>query len=212
MGLLRWERTKGAVFKGDDTFTPASIKARYDEIVDYTNADHPTAVADTDFMGLFERSKQVKSNKSDGEVRYDGKTALVTGAGNGLGRAYARLFARFGANVVVNDMNAEAAEKVVQEIKSNGGKAVAAVGSVEDGAALVQKAVDTFGDIHIVVNNAGILRDKAFANATDADWDLVYRVHVRGTYSVCKAVWPIFQKQKYGRIVNVRRICSFDFR
>ena len=162
MGLLRWERTKGAVFKGDDTFTPASIKARYDEIVDFTNADHPTAVADTDFMGLFERSKQVKSNKSDGEVRYDGKTALVTGAGNGLGRAYARLFARFGANVVVN--------------------------------------------------NAGILRDKAFANATDADWDLVYRVHVRGTYSVCKAVWPIFQKQKYGRIVNVRQICALIFR
>ena len=127
---------------------------------------------------------------------------LVTGAGAGLGRAYAQLFARLGANVVVNDMSEKAALAVVDEIKSAGGRAAPSVGSVEDGEKRVQDAVDAFGGLHVIVNNAGILRDKSFAGANEKDWNLVMNVHLRGTYKVCKAAWPIFSKQKYGRIIN----------
>lgn len=78
---------------------------------------------------------------------------------------------------------------------ADGGKAIPCIRSVEDGGAIIKDAVDTFGGVHVLVNNAGILRDKAFQSATDADWDLVYKVHMKGTYATCKAAWPIFQKQ-----------------
>lgn len=112
------------------------------------------------------------------------------------------MYGKLGANVLVNDMNKEAAEKVVNEIKHFGAKAVAQVASVEDGAAVVKAAMDNFGSLHVIINNAGILRDKSFVSVTDAEWDIVLKVHLRGTYSVCHAAWPIFLKQKYGRILN----------
>lgn len=83
-----------------------------------------------------------------------------------------------------------------------GGKALTVACSAEDGDKLVSSALDKFGSLHVVINNAGILRDKSFASMTDKEWDAVYAVHVRGTYKVCKAAWPVFLKQKYGRIVN----------
>lgn len=144
------------------------------------------------------------------DLRFDGKVALITGAGNGLGRSHALLLGARGAKVVINDLgggakgggkSSEAADKVVAEIKAAGGEAVANYDSVEDGAKIVQCAMDSFGGIDIVVNNAGILRDTSFQKMTEDDWDLVYRVHVLGAYRVTTAAWNHMRDKGYGRIV-----------
>ena len=102
--------------------------------------------------------------------------------------------------MVVNDLVNP--DDVTQEIQKNGGKAIASKASAEDGEAVVKTAIDAFGRIDIIVNNAGILRDKAFNNMDDSLWDQVIAVHLRGTYKITKAAWPYMLKQKYGRIVN----------
>ena len=140
----------------------------------------------------------------------DGKVALVTGAGGGLGRAHALLLAKEGASVVVNDLGGardgsgashNMADQVVAEIKAAGGKAVADYGSVADPAqakAMVQAAVKNFGKIDICINNAGILRDKSFKNMTDDMWDIIINVHLRGTYLVTKAAYDQMIEQGHG--------------
>ncbi|XP_035611967.1 peroxisomal multifunctional enzyme type 2 [Oncorhynchus keta] len=141
---------------------------------------------------------------------FDGKVVIVTGAGGGLGREYALAFGVRGASVVVNDLGGDikgggkssnAADKVVEEIKAKGGKAVANYDSVEDGEKLIQTALDAFGRIDIVVNNAGILRDRSFGRTSDLDWDLIHRVHLRGSFMVTRAAWNHMKKQKFGRII-----------
>ena len=117
-----------------------------------------------------------------------------------IGRAYCLAFAKYGATVVVNDLVNP--DDVVAEIRQMGGKAVGVKASAEDGDAVVKAAIDAFGRIDIVINNAGILRDKAFSNMDDSLWDPVLNVHLRGTYKVTKAAWPYFLKQKYGRVIN----------
>jgi len=143
-------------------------------------------------------------------IRFEDKVVIVTGAGGGLGRGHALLFARHGAKVVVNDLggstqgdgaNSSAADRVVEEIRQAGGTAVANHDSVTDGDRIVQQALDSFGRIDVVVNNAGILRDKTFHKMEDADWDLVYRVHVEGAYKVTRAAWPHMREQNYGRVI-----------
>jgi NAD(P)-dependent dehydrogenase (short-subunit alcohol dehydrogenase family) len=143
-------------------------------------------------------------------VGFEGKVAIITGAGGGLGRAHALLFALHGARVIVNDLggsahgegaNASAADRVVAQIRDAGGEAVANHDSVTDGDKIVQHALDVFGRVDVVVNNAGILRDKSFAKMEDAGWDLVYRVHVEGAYKVTRAAWPHLRDQNYGRII-----------
>ncbi|KAL9981777.1 hypothetical protein ACROYT_G010524 [Oculina patagonica] len=144
------------------------------------------------------------------ELRFDGRVVLVTGAGGGLGKDYALAFASKGASVVVNDLggdakgggkNSVAADKVVEEIRSRGGKAVADYNSVEDGEKVVQTALDAFGRIDVLVNNAGILRDRSFGRTSDLDWDLIQRVHLRGAFKVTRAAWPHMRKQNYGKII-----------
>ncbi|KAI9477831.1 MAG: hypothetical protein EXX96DRAFT_650255 [Benjaminiella poitrasii] len=209
---LRWERSQGAVFKADETFTPSAVQAKWAEITDFEKDNqYPTSVMDTDFLALLERAKQADPNPKGEPLRFDGQVVIVTGAGGGLGKAYALLFAKLGASVVVNDLggshtgqgsDSRAADLVVEEIRKAGGKAVANYDSVEDGDKVVETALKAFGRIDILVNNAGILRDKSFARMSNDDWDLVHRVHLRGTYKVIKAAWPHFVKQKYGRIIN----------
>ncbi|KHJ99876.1 D-family protein [Oesophagostomum dentatum] len=142
--------------------------------------------------------------------RFDGRVAIVTGAGGGLGRTYALELAKRGCKVVVNDLGGDAhgtsastsmADKVVGEIKAAGGQAVANYDSVEFGEKIVKTAIDNFGRIDIVINNAGILRDVSLVKMTDLDWDLIFKVHVKGAYSVTKAAWPYMRKQNYGRII-----------
>jgi 3-hydroxyacyl-CoA dehydrogenase/3a,7a,12a-trihydroxy-5b-cholest-24-enoyl-CoA hydratase len=144
------------------------------------------------------------------ELRYDGKVAIVTGAGGGLGRSHALLLASRGAKVVVNDLGGtftgegasqKAADTVVAEIRDKGGEAVANYDSVENGDAIAKTALDAFGKVDILINNAGILRDVSFQKMTQQDWDLVYKVHVLGSMKVSKAVWDVMREQQYGRIV-----------
>jgi len=145
------------------------------------------------------------------QLRFDGKVAIVTGAGAGLGRAYAHLLAARGAKVVVNDLgvsfkgegaDSKAADVVVAEIKKAGGVAVANYDSVEFGDKIVKTAVDNFGTVDIVINNAGILRDVSFQKMSELDWDLIMKVHLKGSFSVARAAWNIMREKGYGRIIN----------
>ena len=146
-------------------------------------------------------------------VDFKDRVAVVTGAGGGLGRQHALLLAERGAAVVVNDLGgsvdgigaaASAADGVVDEIRAKGGAAVAEYSSVatpEGGSAIIQKAVDEFGRVDIVINNAGILRDKAFHNMEVDQITAVLDVHLRGAFFVTQAAWPRLREQGYGRVV-----------
>jgi NAD(P)-dependent dehydrogenase (short-subunit alcohol dehydrogenase family) len=144
-------------------------------------------------------------------IRFDGRVAIVTGAGGGLGRQHALALAARGATVVVNDFGRSApgeslgaAEQVVREIEALGGTALANGASVTDVpgvAAMVDAAMQRYGRIDILVNNAGILRDKSFAKMDLADFRLVLDVHLMGAVNCTHAVWPIMRAQKYGRVV-----------
>jgi NAD(P)-dependent dehydrogenase (short-subunit alcohol dehydrogenase family) len=148
------------------------------------------------------------------DVGFEGKVAIITGAGGGLGREHALLLASRGAQIVVNDLGGAVdgtgastgpAQKVVDEIEALGGAAVADTNSVAspDGAdAMVKTAIDAFGRVDIVINNAGILRDKSFANMTQDLWDAVIAVHLTGAFNVTRAAWPHLREQAYGRIVS----------
>ncbi len=147
------------------------------------------------------------------QIRFDGRVAIVTGAGGGLGRSHALELARRGAKVVVNDLGAAvdgsggssaAAEAVVREIEAMGGEALANGSSVADVAGVKRMIDDTmarFGRIDIIIANAGILRDKSFSKMTIEDIDLVLAVHLRGTFLPIHAAWDIMKAQNYGRIV-----------
>ncbi len=147
------------------------------------------------------------------DIRFDGKVAIVTGAGGGLGKQHALELARRGAKVVINDLggsvdgsggNSAAADAVVAEIKAAGGEAIANGASVTDEAGvahLVKQTMDAYGKIDILICNAGILRDKSFSKMEQADFDAVMQVHVWGTFRPIKAVWDIMKAQNYGRIV-----------
>ncbi len=147
------------------------------------------------------------------DIRFDGKVAIVTGAGGGLGRQHALELARRGAKVVINDLGgsvdgsgggSEAAHKVVDEIKAAGGEAIANGSSVTDDAGvalMVKQAMDAWGRIDILVANAGVLRDKTFSKMELADFEFVLGVHLLGTVKPAKAVWEIMREQNYGRIV-----------
>lgn len=137
-------------------------------------------------------------------MRLKSRIAIVTGAGGGLGRSHAHALARQGAKVVVNDLDAANAERVAEEIRAAGGEALAIAASVTDEAAvaaMVEQVRTTWGRIDILINNAGILRDKTFAKMDLADFRLVLDVHLMGAVICTKAVWEIMREQRYGRIV-----------
>ena len=146
-------------------------------------------------------------------ISFEGRVAIVTGAGGGLGRCHAIELAKLGAKVVVNDLggamdgtggSSEAAAHVVEEIKAAGGEAIANGGSVSDarGAkSMVEAAMNAWGRVDILINNAGILRDKSFTKMTMEDFRAVLEVHLVGSVHCTKEVWPIMREQNYGRIV-----------
>ena len=149
------------------------------------------------------------------QVSFENRTVIVTGAGNGLGKAYALELGSRGARVVVNDLGGAVdgsgsgntpADEVVNEIIANGGEAVANYDSVatkEGGASIVQTAIDNFGTVDAVVNNAGILRDKSFAKMEEEDLNAIIDVHLKGTFFVCQPAFIQMKEQGYGRFVNV---------
>jgi NAD(P)-dependent dehydrogenase (short-subunit alcohol dehydrogenase family) len=148
------------------------------------------------------------------DLGFDGKVAIITGAGGGLGREHALLMAARGALIVVNDLGGAvdgtgsdkgAAQLVVDEIVTAGGEAVAnadSVATAEGGDAIVQTAVDSFGKVDIVINNAGILRDKSFHNMTTDLMNAVIDVHLRGAFHVTQPAWKIMREQGYGRVIS----------
>jgi 3-hydroxy-3-methylglutaryl CoA synthase/NAD(P)-dependent dehydrogenase (short-subunit alcohol dehydrogenase family)/putative sterol carrier protein len=154
-----------------------------------------------------------KGEEKQEEIRFDGQVAVVTGAGGGLGRVYALELARRGARVVVNDLggardgsgvSTRPADAVVQEILEAGGEAVASydtVGTQEGGERIVQTALVHFGRVDILINNAGILRDKSFAKMTREMWEGVLEVHLQGVYNVTQPAFQVMREQGYGRIV-----------
>ena len=146
-------------------------------------------------------------------IRFDDQVVIVTGSGNGLGKSHALEFARRGARVVVNDLggardgsgaSSEAAQAVVEEIESNGGVAIANganVAEFDQVEAMVGEAIDKWGRVDVLVNNAGILRDKTFAKMDLADFEMVVDVHLMGSVNCTKAVWEHMRERQYGRIV-----------
>ena len=145
-------------------------------------------------------------------LSFTGQVAVITGAGSGLGRAYALELARRGAKVVVNDLgvslagtgNSNAADVVVEEILSAGGEAMADLGDVSDYSqmeAMAARVKGAWGGIHVLINNAGILRDRTFAKMDPADFELVVRVHLLGSAYATKAVWETMREQGYGRVL-----------
>lgn len=146
-------------------------------------------------------------------IRFDGKVVLITGAGGGLGRAYALAFAERGAKIVVNDLgaardgdgaDATPAQKVVDEIKAMGGEAIANTDSVtspEGGEAMVKAALDAFGRLDILINNAGILRDVSMMKMQAKDWEAVLDVHLKGAFCVTVPAFRVMKAQGFGRIL-----------
>jgi NAD(P)-dependent dehydrogenase (short-subunit alcohol dehydrogenase family) len=147
------------------------------------------------------------------EIRFDGRVAVITGAGGGLGKTYAKMLASRGASVVVNDLGGASdgtgggtsmADETVKEINEAGGKAVANYDSVstpEGGQNIIKSAVDNFGKVDIVINNAGILRDKSFAKLEPQHLEAVIDVHLKGAFYVTQPAWPLMKENNYGRIV-----------
>jgi NAD(P)-dependent dehydrogenase (short-subunit alcohol dehydrogenase family) len=148
------------------------------------------------------------------DLGFEGRVAIITGAGGGLGRQHALMLAKRGARIVVNDLggaidgtgaDTSAAQKVVDEITAAGGEAVADTNSVatpEGGTAIVQSALDAFGQVDIVINNAGILRDKAFHNMTPDLMNPVFDVHLKGAFHVTQPAFVRMREQGFGRIVS----------
>lgn len=200
---IKWQRSKGLYLNPkSDTFTPEAILNRFTEIFNFKEGfDYPTMLKD--YNKVWEITSKLKPN-NQGSTKINsikGKVVIVTGSGSGLGKSHALWFARYGAKVVVNDFNDP--NPVVEEIKRLGGKAVGSKHDVYSQAEdIVKTAIDSFGTVDILINNAGILRDRSFIKMSEREWNQVIQIHVLATYRLCKLVWPIFTDKKSGFIVN----------
>ncbi len=201
---LQLQRAEGTYLKVDDKeLTPGMVAVKYHESCDFSHKNgHSKTITDVNWLEKVQIARSLPSNPAGSNLRFDDRVVIVTGSGAGLGKAYAMYFAKYGAKVVINDINKAAADATVREIESAGGQAISNYNSVTDADAIVKQAMDKWGRIDVLVNNAGIIRDKSFAKMTDTEWNLVLQIHLDGTYKMTKAVWPTMMKQKFGRIVN----------
>ncbi|KAI9019143.1 hypothetical protein DFJ74DRAFT_757455 [Hyaloraphidium curvatum] len=212
----RLQRSKGVNFRPDATLTTGAIRDRFPEVIDFKDAVVPEIVqAQPGGQGMsrLEQALAIPPHPKTEDLDFKDKVVVITGAGAGLGRAYAHMFAKAGAKVVVNDLGGgrfgedekqavRPADVVVEEIRAFGGTAVANYDSVVQGEKIIETAVKAFGTVHVVINNAGILRDKSFMRMTEEDWRLIHEVHVKGPFKVARAAWPYFVKQRFGRLIN----------
>lgn len=145
------------------------------------------------------------------KLRFEGRVVVITGGGSGLGREYALEFAKRGAKILLNDLGGSvtgvgnsnrSADMTVKELKLLGAEAVANYDSVSEGEKIIEAAISAFGRVDVVVNNAGILKEVFFHKITTDEWDQIINVHLKGSFSVCRAAWPYMRAQKYGRIIN----------
>ncbi|CCH62720.1 hypothetical protein TBLA_0I00610 [Henningerozyma blattae CBS 6284] len=212
-GQIRWERSSGQIFNpNSETFTPEAVLHRWSSVVDFKHdkpfkgVEHPNQLAD--YNKLITAAKQLPDSNPQGPVNINslkGKIVIVTGAGSGLGRSHALWFARYGSKVVVNDLSDP--QCVVDEINSLYGKGeIVAIKDIHnvvtESKEIIETALQKFGRVDVLVNNAGILRDRSFLKMSDAEWDMVLKVHLYSTFNMCKAVWPVFLKQHSGFILN----------
>jgi NAD(P)-dependent dehydrogenase (short-subunit alcohol dehydrogenase family) len=165
-----------------------------------------------EIQSVFDHTYHIKE-RTMSDIRFDGRVAIITGAGQGLGKTHALEFARRGAKVVVNDLGTgingsgsshNAADLVVEEIRSAGGEAVAnydSVATVQGGEGIVKAALDAFGSADILVNNAGIVRDHSILKLTEEEWDAVLTVHLKGAYNVTKPALAAMRDKNFGRII-----------
>ncbi|CAI4045079.1 bifunctional hydroxyacyl-CoA dehydrogenase/enoyl-CoA hydratase FOX2 SKDI_11G2210 [Saccharomyces kudriavzevii IFO 1802] len=208
-GQLRWERSSGQIFNPDPkTYTPEAILNKWKEITDFNDksfnkTQHPYQLSD--YNDLITKAKKLPSN-DQGPIKINSirdKVVIITGAGGGLGRSHALWFARYGAKVVVNDIKNPFS--VVEEINKMYGEGTAVPDShdvVTEAPHIIETAINKFQKVNILVNNAGILRDRSFVKMKDEEWFAVLKVHLFSTFALSKAVWPIFTKQKSGFVIN----------
>lgn len=209
-GQIRWERSGGVLFKPDQSFTPEIIAKNFDAIRNFDDSKKPDLLKNqqpnmlNDYASLTAAARKLPPNDASGAppVSLKGKVVLITGAGAGLGRDYAIFFAKYGAKVVVNDFKDPS--KVVEEIKAAGGEAHGDTHDVaKDSKAIIDNVIGKYGTIDILINNAGILRDRSFTKMTDAEWFQVQNVHLLGTFNLTRLAWPHFLEKKFGRVINI---------
>lgn len=207
---IRWQRSGGALFKPDSSFTPEVVAKKFDEIMNFDDSAKPELLKNqtpfmlNDYLSLNQAARELPTNDATGapNVSLKDKVVLITGAGAGLGRDYALFFAKYGAKVVVNDFADPS--KVVDEIRASGGEAH---GDQHDVATqskeIIENVINKYGTIDVLINNAGILRDRSFAKLSDKEWDQVQKVHLNGTFNLTRLAWPYFLEKKFGRVVNI---------
>ena len=144
-------------------------------------------------------------------LNFNNRVVVITGAGSALGREYALEFAKRGAKLVINDFGSSItgegsstryADDIVKELKELGIQAVASYDSVEYGDKIIRTAIESFGRVDIIINNAGIYNEGTFARMKSEEWDLMMKVHIKGSFSVCRAAWKHMKDNNYGRIIN----------
>ncbi|CAL9736581.1 peroxisomal hydratase-dehydrogenase-epimerase [Monosporozyma servazzii] len=209
-GQIRWERSSGQIFNPNEKyFTPEAILTKWKEVNSFDNkqfkgVEHPNQLAD--YNDLITKAKKLPVENSQGKISIKSlkdKVVIITGAASGLGKSHAIWFAKYGAKVVINDI--KNADTVANELNNKYGEGTAIPDNhniINEAEQIIENALKAFGKVDVLCNNAGILRDRSFLKMTDQDWKDVLQVHLYATYSMCKAIWPVFLKQKSGFIVN----------
>lgn len=209
-GQIRWERSSGQIFNPNpEYFTPEAILNKWKSITDFRDKNfnkvqHPIQLSD--YNDLITKAKKLPAENDQGTVKIGslkGKVVVITGAGGGLGKSHALWFAKYGAKIVVNDIrNPDVAAGDINREFGDGTAIADGHDIITQAPQIIENALKTFGRVDILINNAGILRDRSFKKMTDDEWFSVLKVHLYATFAMCKAVWPIFLKQKSGYIIN----------